>query len=140
MRQAAQRRQAAEEVRKAALVAKQAAKHGHGATVADAVDREGGGADGEASAPLEMSEKDKRAAQALQRRQAAEGARKAELLKKQDRRGAYDAKVLFGGDFQAGKRETPRSSSEDTRKKLPVVGDFLFPNDVGGVNLQTGGR
>lgn len=71
---------------------------------------------------------------------AARVARKAELLKKQDRRGAYDAKVLFGGDFQAGKRETPRSSSEDTRKKLPVVGDFLFPNDVGGVNLQTGGR
>ena len=94
MRQAAQRRQAAEEVRKAALVAKQAAKHGHGATVADAVDREGGGADGEASAPLEMSEKDKRAAQALQRRQAAEEARKAELLQrrqaKEEKREAPD--------------------------------------------------
>lgn len=61
-------------------------------------------------------------------------ARKAELLRKQDRKGKADAKLLFGGSYQAGKREVTSPES-----KIPVIGEFLLPNDVGGVNLQTAG-
>ena len=60
--------------------------------------------------------------------------RKQELLKNQDRRGKADAKVLFGGDFQAGKRQASAPAG-----KIPVVGEFLLPTDVGGVNLGTSG-
>jgi len=69
---------------------------------------------------------------------AARVARKQELLRKQDLRGKADAKVMFGGAFQAGKREVQQSSS--ISPKVPVIGEFLFPNDVGGVNLQSGGK
>ena len=61
-------------------------------------------------------------------------ARKAELLRKQDRKGKADTKILFGADYQAGKREAATDKS-----KLPVVGDFLLPTDVGGLNLQSAG-
>ena len=61
---------------------------------------------------------------------AARVARKQELLGKQSKKAAFDAKIIFGADYQAGKREAPKSS------KLPVLGEFLFPNDVGGINLQ----
>jgi len=67
--------------------------------------------------------------------QAARVARKQELLRSQDRRSKADAKVLFGGDFQSGKREVPSTAT----KRLPVVGDFLLPADVGGINLQSAG-
>ena len=59
--------------------------------------------------------------------------RKQELLRKQDRKAKADVKVLFGGDFQAGKRETATGGG-----KVPVIGEFLLPADVGGVNLQAG--
>ena len=59
--------------------------------------------------------------------------RKQELLRKQDRKAKADVKVLFGGDFQAGKRESGNGGA-----KLPVIGEFLLPADVGGVNLQAG--
>ena len=55
--------------------------------------------------------------------------RKMEALRKQDRRGAADVKVLFGADYQAGKRETKQQNNGFS---LPV----LLPQDVGGVNLN----
>ena len=55
--------------------------------------------------------------------------RKMEALRKQDRRGAADVKVLFGPDYQAGKRETKQQNNGFS---LPV----LLPQDVGGVNLN----
>ena len=45
-----------------------------------------------------------------------------------------DAKIVFGGDYQAGKREASSGGG-----KVPIVGEFLFPNQVGGINLQSGG-
>lgn len=60
--------------------------------------------------------------------------RKQELLKKQDRKSKADAKVLFGADFQAGKRTSTKAEA-----KIPVLGEFLLPTDVGGVNLGSGG-
>lgn len=59
--------------------------------------------------------------------------RKQELLRKQDRKAKADVKVLFGGDFQAGKRESGTGGA-----KVPIIGEFLLPADVGGVNLQAG--
>lgn len=59
--------------------------------------------------------------------------RKQELLRKQNRKDKFDAKIVFGGDYQAGKREASRAG------KLPIVGEFLFPDQVGGVNLQSSG-
>ena len=56
--------------------------------------------------------------------------RKKELLRKQDRRGKADAKLLFGNDYQAGKREIKKEGGGGF--SLP----FLLPNDVGGVNTQ----
>ena len=56
-------------------------------------------------------------------------ARKMAALQKQDRRGRADAKVLFGADYQAGKRELKQSSSSG-------VFGVLLPGDVGGVNLK----
>ena len=61
-------------------------------------------------------------------------ARKQALLKSQDRRGKADAKVLFGGDYQAGKRQASGPAG-----KIPVLGEFLLPTDVGGVNLGMSG-
>ena len=61
-------------------------------------------------------------------------ARKQELLRNQSRKAKTDAKIVFGGDYQAGKREAPSAG------KIPVVGEFLFPTDVGGINLQVGGK
>ena len=55
--------------------------------------------------------------------------RKQEALKKQDRRGAADVKVLYGASFQKGVRETKKQSDG-------ILG-FLTPVDVGGVNLST---
>jgi len=63
-------------------------------------------------------------------------ARKQALLKNQDRRGKADAKVLFGTDYQAGKRE---ASSPGAASKIPLLGEFLLPTDVGGVNLGMNG-
>ena len=63
-------------------------------------------------------------------------ARKQALLKNQDRRGKADAKVLFGADYQAGKRE---ASSPGAASKIPLLGEFLLPTDVGGVNLGMNG-
>lgn len=57
--------------------------------------------------------------------------RKQEALKKQDRRGKSDAKVLYGAGFQKGVRESPKASSD-----AGILG-FLTPGDVGGVNLGT---
>ena len=59
--------------------------------------------------------------------------RKMEALRKQDRRGKADAKVLFGADFQAGKREV--SAKPQGGFSMPI----LTPFDVGGVNLQRDG-
>lgn len=56
-------------------------------------------------------------------------ARKMEALRKQDRRGKADAKIMFGSDFQAGKREMTQDKGGF---KMPV----LLPNDVGGINLM----
>ena len=98
LKQAAQRRAAAEEARRAQLVAKQQAKQGRGA--ASLVEGHAHGqaspdADATAAVALEPTEKDKRMATAAQRRQAAEEARKAELVSKQrakaDKREAPDA-------------------------------------------------
>ena len=63
--------------------------------------------------------------------EAARVARKMELLRAQqkNRQAKYDVKVLFGADYQAGKREAPKQSGGFS---LPV----LLPNDVGGINLQ----
>ena len=66
---------------------------------------------------------------------AARVARKQALLKNQDRRSKADAKVLFGADYQAGKRSTPSNPAG----KIPLLGEFLLPTDVGGVNLGNGG-
>ena len=60
---------------------------------------------------------------------AARVARKAELLKKQSRKGASDVKILYGADYQSGKRESAKTSSSSG------VAGFLLPQDVGGVNL-----
>ena len=60
---------------------------------------------------------------------AARVARKAELLKKQGRKQAADAKVVYGAAYQAGKRE-----AEPSAGSAGFVG-FLLPGDVGGVNL-----
>ena len=61
-------------------------------------------------------------------------ARKQELLRNQSRKDKFDAKIVFGGDYQAGKREASSGGG-----KVPIVGEFLFPNQVGGINLQSGG-
>ena len=61
-------------------------------------------------------------------------ARKQELLRNQSRKDKFDAKIVFGGDYQAGKREASSGGG-----KVPIVGEFLFPNQVGGINLQFGG-
>ena len=61
-------------------------------------------------------------------------ARKQALLKNQDRRGKADAKVLFGADYQAGKRQASSPAA-----KIPLLGEFLLPTDVGGVNLGMSG-
>ena len=61
-------------------------------------------------------------------------ARKQALLKNQDRRGKADAKVLFGADYQAGKRQASSPAG-----KIPLLGEFLLPTDVGGVNLGMSG-
>ena len=61
-------------------------------------------------------------------------ARKQALLKNQDRRGKADAKVLFGADYQAGKRQASSPAG-----KIPLLGEFLLPTDVGGVNLGMNG-
>jgi len=69
-------------------------------------------------------------------------ARKAELLRKQDRRSASDAKIIFGAEFQASKREVSKGgggNADAGEKKIPVIGEFLLPTDVGGIKLQTGG-
>ena len=64
--------------------------------------------------------------------QQARVARKAELLRQQTRTQKADVKVLFGADFQAGRRETKAGEFS----KVPVLGEFLLPGDVGGINLQ----
>jgi hypothetical protein len=61
-------------------------------------------------------------------------ARKQALLKNQDRRGKADAKVLFGADYQAGKRQASGPAG-----KIPLLSEFLLPTDVGGVNLGMNG-
>ena len=111
MREAAARRQAADEAKKAAMLAKQAAKqHRSSASLAppetgadpmqqaaaDAAQAPDGLSPPRGSNPLlEPTEKEKRAAQAAQRRQALEEAKKAELLQKRqakaERREAPDA-------------------------------------------------
>ena len=88
--------------------------------------------------------------------QQARVARKAELLRQQTRTQKADVKVLFGADFQAGRRE---SKVAGEFSKVPVLGEFLLPGDgepaaqfcailprisltacpsttVGGINLQ----
>ena len=60
---------------------------------------------------------------------AARVARKQELLKNQGRKGKTDTKIMYGADFQMGKRE---SKNEKTNAG---VGGFLLPGDVGGLNL-----
>jgi colicin import membrane protein len=99
MRRAAERRQAADEARKAALLAKQAAK-----SVPEIVPDAADGGSPNQQALLEPSEKDKRSAQAAARRQAAEDARKAELLQKRQ--------------AKAEKRETPDADHEVLRIEL----------------------
>ena len=64
-------------------------------------------------------------------------ARKQALLRNQDRRSKADAKVLFGADYQAGKRSAPSGGSSG---KIPLLGEFLLPTDVGGVNLGSAQR
>ena len=64
---------------------------------------------------------------------AARVARKAELLKKQDRKGKADAKVLFGAEFQKGLRETKPAAQGD--KEGSFTSPILLPGDVGGVNF-----
>lgn len=61
---------------------------------------------------------------------AARVARKAELLKKQGMKQRTDAKILYGADFQMGKRESTNSKSSSSG-----VAGFLLPGDVGGLNL-----
>lgn len=61
-------------------------------------------------------------------------ARKAELLKKQSRREATDAKVVYNGAYQAGKRESKKPGGATGGAG---VAGFLLPGDVGGVNLQS---
>eukprot|EP00316_Scyphosphaera_apsteinii_P025109 CAMPEP_0119341372 /NCGR_PEP_ID=MMETSP1333-20130426/102229_1 /TAXON_ID=418940 /ORGANISM="Scyphosphaera apsteinii, Strain RCC1455" /LENGTH=136 /DNA_ID=CAMNT_0007353317 /DNA_START=30 /DNA_END=440 /DNA_ORIENTATION=- len=61
---------------------------------------------------------------------AARVARKAELLRKQDRKFKADAKIVFGAEYQKG----IRSSSDTTRRSEGSA--FLLPADVGGVNLR----
>ena len=65
---------------------------------------------------------------------AARVARKQELLRQQGRRAQGDAKVLFGAEFQMGKRETARNVEGEGKKSAGIAG-FLLPGDVGGVNL-----
>ena len=88
--------------------------------------------------------------------QQARVARKAELLRQQTRTQKADVKVLFGADYQAGRRE---SKVAGEFSKVPVLGEFLLPGDgerrrailpilpwnsltacpsttVGGINLQ----
>ena len=67
--------------------------------------------------------------------QQARVARKAELLRQQTRTQKADVKVLFGADFQAGRRG---ETQPPPGGKVPVLGEFLLPNDVGGINLQSG--
>ena len=62
---------------------------------------------------------------------AARVARKAELLKQQSLKGRTDAKVLFGADYQMGKREAAKAASSSSAG----VAGFLLPGDVGGLNL-----
>ena len=59
--------------------------------------------------------------------QQARVARKAELLRQQTRTQKADVKVLFGADFQAGRRGETRSAGEFS--KVPVLGEFLLPGD-----------
>ena len=89
--------------------------------------------------------------------QQARVARKAELLRQQTRTQKADVKVLFGADFQAGRRGEAKAAGEFS--KVPVLGEFLLPGDgepaaqfcailprisltacpsttVGGINLQ----
>ena len=66
--------------------------------------------------------------------------RKEELLKAQGRRGKSDAKILYGAEFQMGKREVTPSSDAGTESggSKPVgIAGFLLPDDVGGVNTQS---
>ena len=58
--------------------------------------------------------------------QQARVARKAELLRQQTRTQKADVKVLFGADFQAGRRE---SKVAGEFSKVPVLGEFLLPGD-----------
>ena len=58
--------------------------------------------------------------------QQARVARKAELLRQQTRTQKADVKVLFGADFQAGRRETKGAGEVS---KVPVLGEFLLPGD-----------
>ena len=111
VKQAAQRRAAAEDARKAELLAKQKAKDRRASNAPPPVALEEpythGEAtpDGDASAfLLEPSDKDKKMATAAQRRQAAEDARKAELLAKQR--------------AKAEKREAPDADHEVLRIEL----------------------
>ena len=64
---------------------------------------------------------------------AARVARKAELLKQQSLKGKTDAKVLFGADYQMGKREAG-GGAKASAPNAGVAG-FLLPGDVGGLNL-----
>ena len=64
---------------------------------------------------------------------AARVARKAALLKQQSLKGKTDAKVLFGADYQMGKREAG-GSTKSSSSPAGVAG-FLLPGDVGGLNL-----
>ena len=65
--------------------------------------------------------------------EAARMARKMEALKKQDRRGKADAKVLFGSDYQAGKREVRKEKPQEQQGSFSMP--ILLPGDVGGINL-----
>ena len=64
---------------------------------------------------------------------AARVARKAELLKQQSLKGRTDAKVLFGADYQMGKREATKDKASSSSSA--GVAGFLLPGDVGGLNL-----
>lgn len=59
--------------------------------------------------------------------QQARVARKAELLRQQTRTQKADVKVLFGADFQAGRRGEAKAAGEFS--KVPVLGEFLLPGD-----------
>ena len=63
---------------------------------------------------------------------AARVARKQQLLREQSARAKGDAKIMFGAEFQMGKRDT----KQEQAGKPAFLKEFLLPGDVGGVNLS----